>query len=50
MRAKPPVVTTMAPKLETVGRSSESRVQEQGLILMFIQLGKSTAVKSKIIN
>lgn len=50
MGAKPPVVITMAPKLETISGSSESRIQDQGLILMFIQLGKFTAVKSKIIS
>lgn len=50
MGAKPPVVITMAPKLETVRGSNESRVQDQELILMFIHLGKFTAVKPKIIT
>ena len=48
--AKSPVMITMAPKLETVGGSSENRAQEQGLILMFIQLRKFTTLKSRIIT
>lgn len=50
MGAKPPVVITMAPKLAPVGGSSENTAQQQGLTLMFIQLGKFTALKSRIIT
>lgn len=50
MGAKPPVVITMAPKLETVGGSSENSAQERGLTLMFTQLSKLTALMSTIIT